>query len=592
MPSWKNPVSGVWLDPVNWDVGVPNSPGAVANFTVPGPGSISLNVVLPAGSIVTVGTMNILTEADDGWTFNGTAGTPAQLIFQGANGSPAFLTVDTNGSPRMTGFIPPQLRTTLASDLIVTTQDADTTFLFATDTDGTGDLYKFGAGTLKFAGNNANWLGDANLSGGRSEIFQASNLNQAYVRLDNHAVLAATSSFTLANQIETGPRTATGTIAAAAGITLTLASHVLVSSSAQDAVTFGTATDTGTILLTGTSTVTDSGGFVIAGGLLRLGAAAVAANYFAGLPPQGLVRIAGMLDTNGFATHLDNLVMDDGTITSFSGALNLVVDDETNNSIIQHGFIQGTAGTDQIVVNALTNFNLRGVTFSNWTNGTDTITLNGGSIGNSLTGADQNDIINGNGGNDTLTGMGGADIMTGGTGNDTYRIGDSLDTLVENPGEGVDTIVILPGGPTSFTLAADFENLTFENSAKNSGFGNAAANTLIGGLGDDILNGLGGADIMQGLGGNDFYFVDNAADQVIEGGGGGGADDRVFASVSYALAAGQAVEVLATSDQTLATAINLTGNASTQSIVGNAGANLLDSGGGSDTMLGLGGDDY
>ena len=51
--------------------------------------------------------------------------------------------------------------------------------------------------------------------------------------------------------------------------------------------------------------------------------------------------------------------------------------------------------------------------------------------------------------------------------------------------------------------------------------------------------------------------------------------DRVFASVSYTLAAGVSVELLSTNADAGTAAINLTGNALVQAINGNAGANRL-----------------
>jgi VCBS repeat-containing protein len=112
---------------------------------------------------------------------------------------------------------------------------------------------------------------------------------------------------------------------------------------------------------------------------------------------------------------------------------------------------------------------------------------------------------------------------------------------------------------------------------------------LLGTAGADVLNGGAGADTMSGGLGNDTYYVDNTGDSVVEHVGEG--NDRVVASVSFTLAAGQEIETLTTADQAGTTALNLTGNEFAQTLIGNAGANILSGGGGGDYLIGLGGDD-
>ena len=82
---------------------------------------------------------------------------------------------------------------------------------------------------------------------------------------------------------------------------------------------------------------------------------------------------------------------------------------------------------------------------------------------------------------------------------------------------------------------------------------------LQGTAGADTLNGGIGADTMQGGASNDIYLVDDANDAIIEGAG-EGVLDRLYASVSYGLAAGVGIEWMATANSLATTPIDLTGN--------------------------------
>ncbi|SFK92215.1 calcium-binding protein [Methylorubrum salsuginis] len=209
-----------------------------------------------------------------------------------------------------------------------------------------------------------------------------------------------------------------------------------------------------------------------------------------------------------------------------------------------------------------------------------------------LTGNAFAQTLEGTEGRNVLDGRGGADIMRGKGGDDRYYVDSARDVVIEERGGGFDTILT----SVSFALAAglEIEALEIADPAKSSGStvrltGNEFANRLTGDRGDNVLDGGGGIDIMRGLGGNDTYTVDKARDQVIEAKGGG--TDTVVTTVSYALTAGQEIEALQLAASTGSANLNLTGNEYGQTLIGNAGANRIDGGGGIDIMRGLGGND-
>jgi Ca2+-binding RTX toxin-like protein len=189
-----------------------------------------------------------------------------------------------------------------------------------------------------------------------------------------------------------------------------------------------------------------------------------------------------------------------------------------------------------------------------------------------------------------LNGGAGLDNMAGLGGDDFYFVDNAGDRAVENSGEGSDRVL----ASVSYALEAgsSVEVLVTTDSAGTNAInltGNELAQSIVGNAGANRLNGGGGADILVGLGGDDFYFMDNAGDRATESAGNG--NDRVFAGVSWTLEAGSSVETISTTNNAGTTAINLTGNELAQTILGNAGVNILDGRGGSDTLMGGAGAD-
>ncbi len=231
--------------------------------------------------------------------------------------------------------------------------------------------------------------------------------------------------------------------------------------------------------------------------------------------------------------------------------------------------------------------------------GGDTIVANDNA--NLILGLDGNDIISGAGGDDTLEGGNGNDILNGGTGADVLKggLGDDIfivdnigDSVVENGGEGLDTVRSF----IDFTLGNGMDRLELQGSADLDGTGNGGANFLIGNSGNNTLTGGAANDYLYGgtgsdtlIGGNDHdtYVVDVSTDVIIEQAGAPGGDDKVFSVASdYTLSANiERLQLAGTGD------INGTGNDGINYMAGNSGNNTLNGAGGDDLLNGGGGTD-
>ncbi|MBR1149402.1 calcium-binding protein [Bradyrhizobium sp. JYMT SZCCT0428] len=153
----------------------------------------------------------------------------------------------------------------------------------------------------------------------------------------------------------------------------------------------------------------------------------------------------------------------------------------------------------------------------------------GNALRNQIVGSDDANIILGMGDNDTLYGMGGADTLNGGTGademhggagNDTYKVDQAGDVVVEENGEGLDTVE----STVSYTLTAYVENLVLAGNAAN-GTGNGLDNKITGNAQDNTLLGGAGADRLYGNEGSDKLNGGSLADALS---GGSGTDTFIF----------------------------------------------------------------
>ncbi|MCQ8118298.1 hypothetical protein NP589_12750 [Methylomonas sp. WSC-7] len=93
----------------------------------------------------------------------------------------------------------------------------------------------------------------------------------------------------------------------------------------------------------------------------------------------------------------------------------------------------------------------------------------------------------------------GVDRMVGGQGNDYYMVDNIGDVVVENSGEGTDTVL----SEVSYSLSANVENLSLTGTAAINATGNMLNNILEGNVGNNTLNGDAGDDTLKGQAGND-----------------------------------------------------------------------------------------
>jgi Ca2+-binding RTX toxin-like protein len=194
---------------------------------------------------------------------------------------------------------------------------------------------------------------------------------------------------------------------------------------------------------------------------------------------------------------------------------------------------------------------------------------NGSALANTISGASADDLMSGGGGNDLLSGLAGndflignagADTLVGGSGNDYYAI-DSFDTVVEQADGGTDTLI----AETSYTLAANFENLRLGGTADINATGNSSANLLSGNAGDNVLDGRGGLDTVS-------YAV--AADGV---------------QIDLALTSAQPAASLGV--DRLVSVEGVFGSMFADLLRGTGGANVLNGAAGNDALVGRGGND-
>lgn len=276
---------------------------------------------------------------------------------------------------------------------------------------------------------------------------------------------------------------------------------------------------------------------------------------------------AGTLGNNlSGDTGNDTLSGNKNTIARFSGEINgfTYALSGTNLLISDINSVDGNEGSDTLS-------GIGRIKFGATSGGTTYRLVLGSNADNTLNGDSDGSYTS-----DLMIGFGGTDTMIGGTGDDVYVVAEAADLVTEFEDEGNDTLVT---SALSLDLAnyANIENIILTGSAALNATGNGSNNKLTGNAGNNRLTGGAGADTLTGLSGNDTYVID-IEDIVVESSGGG--TDTIQAGFSITLGNYANLEniTLTGSDN-----ISAAGDGNANTLIGNAGNNMLTGGGGNDT---------
>lgn len=259
------------------------------------------------------------------------------------------------------------------------------------------------------------------------------------------------------------------------------------------------------------------------------------------------------LTGSGFA---DTLTGDTNANTISGGAGNDIIAGSGGADVLDGG--AGTDTVDYSAAAAGVTVNLATGTATNDGDGSsDTLTtfenITGSAHDDNLTGDGNANAIIGGAGNDIIQGGAGNDVLTGGTGTDTvtYSAATAGVTVNLTTTTGQNTV-----GAGTDTITG-FENLT------GSGF----ADTLTGDGNNNVIQGLAGNDVMVGGSGTDTVtYVDAAS------------------AVTVSLATTSAQNTVGAGTDTISGFENLTGSAFNDTLGGDANANVIDGGAGTDTV--------
>lgn len=255
---------------------------------------------------------------------------------------------------------------------------------------------------------------------------------------------------------------------------------------------------------------------------------------------------------------------------------------------------QGGSGDDRVTGNDLDNRIRVGA-------GDDAVT--GGKGQDVLYGDGGDDTLRGGADNDALWGGIGADVIDGGAGHDVIVGGVGADAIDGGAGDGIDTVLFagdvntLAGVTVDLSTGtgagADAQGDTYANIENVYGTayddvltGNGVANLIDGGDGDDTISGLGGNDTISGGGGDNRLDGGEGTDLLSYAGSASGVElDWAAGRVTHGRF-GDRVDTIANFETVEGSAFNdtITGDGADNLIIGSLGADIIDGGGGTDTL--------
>ena len=218
------------------------------------------------------------------------------------------------------------------------------------------------------------------------------------------------------------------------------------------------------------------------------------------------------------------------------------------------------------------------------TSNEDVIAGTSSATGETINGANKNDLLFGNAGDDTLNGGSGNDLLIGGAGNDILNGGAGDDNI--DGGDGTDLISFADvGGGFLFTLGAGGSGAAIVNgtdtysniegviggNGNDTLTGNSSDNILRGGAGNDTINGAGGVDLLDlsdGMAGINFTLTNSAANTIVN-----------LSTIGLSTAP---------DFDTYSNIEGVIGTFFADTLTGSVSADELRGGGGNDTLFGLG----